>query len=119
MVGILNSSGPNINLSGYSGPDSTFSSIHLTAGLGDGKSTYFTWANPSDGGDDDDNKDCDGKDSDDKSCKADCDKKDSDGESCGDDDEGHKSVTPEPASIMLLGTGLVVLGGIVRRRLFS
>jgi hypothetical protein len=65
----------------------------------------------------DDNKDCDGKDSDGESCKSDCDKKDSDGESCGDDDEGYKNVTTEPASIMLHGTGLVVLGGVVRRKL--
>jgi hypothetical protein len=115
MVGIQNSSGPNIILSGHSGPDSIFSGIHLTGSLGDGKSTSFMWSQPFGGGDY--NKDCDDKNSEGSSCKADCDKKGSDGKSCGGDDEGHKSVTPEPASIMLLGTGLVVLGGVVRRKL--
>jgi hypothetical protein len=78
----------------------------------------FTWTKISDQVEGcNDNKDCDGKDSDSESCKSDCDKMDSDGESCGGDEEDHKSVTPEPASIMLLGTGLVVWGGVVRRKL--
>ena len=115
VVGIQSNSTSFISLSGSNGPDNNFSGVHLTAGLADGKSNYFTWA-PSGGGGD--NNDCDGKDSDGKSCKGDCDDKDSDGKGCGDDD-GHKHVTPEPASIMLLGTGLVVLGGIVRRKLVS
>ena len=33
------------------------------------------------------------------------------------DDDHKKSVTPEPGSILLLGTGIIALGGILRRRL--
>jgi hypothetical protein len=115
-IAIQNNSASSVSLAGYSNPNGNFTSIHSTAVLSNGISSYFTWA-PSGGGGD--NKDCDGKDSDGKSCKGDCDDKDSDGKGCGDDDDGHKNVTPEPASIMLLGTGLVFLGGIVRRKLVS
>jgi hypothetical protein len=118
LDGIQNDSRSYVNLASYTAPNSISSGVQLTGGLGAGKGTYFLWANPSGGGDD--NKDCDGKDSDSESCKKDdCDKKDSDSESCKDDDEGGKNVTPEPASIMLLGTGLLVLGGVVRRKLVS
>jgi PEP-CTERM motif-containing protein len=102
LVGLLNNSGSYFNLNGYSGPNSIFSGIHLTGGLGDGKSTYFEVTDPfGDGNDYYDKEDCDDKDGDSKSCE----------------DGGGKGVTPEPGSIMLLGTGLVVLGGTLRRKL--
>ena len=41
-----------------------------------------------------------------------------DGKPDGDDDD-NMHVTPEPGSMALLGTGLVALGGILRRRLRS
>jgi hypothetical protein len=130
---IQNNSASNVNLAGYSSPNSTFLSIHLTAGLGAGKSSYFTWAPPSDGGGDNkgcDSNDgegkscsegCDGNDGEGKSCSEGCDGNDGEGKSCGGDDDAPnpKNVTPEPASIMLLGTGLVFLGGIVRRKLLA
>lgn len=104
LVGIQNNSGSNKKLAGYIGPDNSFSGIHLTGGHGDGKSTNFEWADLS-GNDKDQNE------------KKDCDDKDWDGKSCSDGGSGFKSVTPEPGSILLLGTGLVVLGGVLRRKL--
>jgi len=107
LVGLQNKSGSYFNLNGYSGPNSIFSGIHLTGGLGDGKSTYFEAKDPfGDGHDNNGNND-----------KEDCDDKDGDSKAC--EDGGAKGVTPEPGSIMLLGTGLVLMGGIVRRKFSS
>jgi len=65
-------------------------------------------------------EDCNGNDGKGSSYSEGCDQMDSEGESCGGGDhENHENVTPEPASIMLLGTGIVVLGGVVRRKFVS
>jgi hypothetical protein len=105
LVDLLNKSGSYLNLNGYSGPNSIFSGIHLTGGLRDGQSTYFEVTDPhGDGNDNNDKEDCNDKDGESKSCE---------------DDGGGKGVTPEPGSIMLLGTGLVILGGTLRRRLLA
>jgi hypothetical protein len=103
LVGIQNNSGSYLNLNGHTGPNDIFSGIHLTGGLGDGKSTYFEVTDPF-------------GDSNDKNDKGDCDEKDGDSKSC-EDGGGAKGVTPEPGSIMLLGTGLMILGGTLRRKL--
>jgi len=91
LIGILNESGHYVTLTGYTGPNNVFSPIHLPTGLYDGKSTYFEIHDPFE---DDKGKD--------------------DGD---DDDDNHNSVTPEPSSLLLLGTGALVLGGLIRRKL--
>ncbi len=88
LIGILNNSGTYLSLWGYTGPNNVFSSLHLTGGLWDGKSTYFEMKDPFE--DDNDR---------------------------GGEDDDQKNVTPEPGSILLLGTGLVVSAGLVRRQL--
>jgi hypothetical protein len=93
LIGILNESGHYITSTGYGGPNNVFSSVDLSTGLYNGKSTYFEIHDPFE---DDKGKD-DGDDD--------------------DDDDDHKSVTPEPSSLLLLGTSTVVLGGIIRRKL--
>jgi hypothetical protein len=103
LVGLQNKSGSYVNLNGYSGPNSIFSGIHMTGGLRDGQSTYYEVTDQhGDGNDNHDKEDCDDKDGDSKSCE---------------DGGGPKGATPEPGSIMLLGTGLVILGGTLRRKL--
>jgi len=89
LVGILNNSGTYLSLSGYTGPNSAFSSLHLTGGLWNGQSTYFEMDDPFEH----DTKHVDGD----------------------DDDSGQ--VTPEPGSMLLLGTGLAFVGGLLRRQL--
>ena len=92
LVGIQNNSGSYLSLSYYKGSDDAFSGIHLTGGLDDGKRTYLVTKDSYESGD-------------------------GEGE-YGDDGNGWH-VTPEPGSIVLLGTGLVVLSGILRRKLAS
>ena len=95
LVGIQNNSGSYINLADHNRPDKLFSGLHLTGGLRDGKSTYFNIKDPSENDDEKNGKD------DDK------------------EDDDHKNPTPEPSSMVLLGTGLAALGGILRRKLLS
>jgi hypothetical protein len=82
LIGIQNNSGSNFNLSGYTGPSGAFSGIHLSGILGNGKSTYFETTDPLE-------NDGNGNDSDD------------------DDGSSQKCVTPEPATILLLASGLI------------
>ena len=95
LVGIENNSGSYIDLADYKGPNNLFSGLHLTGGLWDGKRTYFTMK---------DSSEADGETGDDNS---------------EDDDGGKPKPTPEPSSMVLLGTGLMGLGGILRRKLLS
>ena len=96
LVGIQNNSGSYINLAGYNGPNKIFSGIHLGGGLGDRKSTYLVIK---DSGEHDDGKDDDNE---------------------RDEEDGPRKMhTPEPSSMALLGTGIMVLGGILRRRLLA
>ena len=88
LVGIQNNSGQYISLQGYNGPNNAFSGIHLTGGLNDGQSTHFVMKDWLEYGNQADN----------------------------DDDDQNRHITPEPGSIALLGTGLVVLGGVLRRK---
>ncbi|MGH9678490.1 MAG: PEP-CTERM sorting domain-containing protein [Candidatus Acidiferrales bacterium] len=101
LFGIQNNSGSYFDLTGYKGPNNIFSGIHLTGGLDDGKSTYFETDGSFDDNDGEDDKSFDHK----------------DGDSNGYCDT--KSVTPEPSSILLLGTGLIALWGVLRRKLLS
>jgi hypothetical protein len=88
LVGIQNSSGSYLSLSDYKGSYKALSGIHLTGGLSDGKSAYYVTKDSS---------------------ELDDEKKE--------DDDEDEHVTPEPGSMLLLGTGLAVLGGILRRKL--
>jgi hypothetical protein len=87
FIGIKNNSGHYIDLASFNGPDGPFPGLHLTGGLWDKNYAYFEMKDPFEH---DDGKD-------------------------DDDDDGMK-VTPEPGSMVLLGTGLVALGGVLRRR---
>jgi hypothetical protein len=88
LVGIQNSSGSYLSLSDCKGSYKAFSGIHLMGGLSDGKSAHFVTKDSSE----------------------------SANEKTEDDDQD-EHVTPEPGSLVLLGTGLMLLGGILRRKL--
>jgi hypothetical protein len=93
LAGIQNNSGYYIGLTGYNCPNNAFSSLHLTGGHESGEHTSFVikdFFEHYDGTDDSD-----------------------------DDDYGKLRVTPERSSVALLGTGLLDLGGILRRGLRS
>jgi PEP-CTERM motif-containing protein len=93
LFGIQNNSGSYMSLTGYDGSNNVFSDLHLMGELGNGKHAYFEMKDLFEHGNGKDNAD--------------------------DDDHCKVGVTPEPSSIALLGTGLMALGGILRRRLRS
>lgn len=108
-----NSSFSYVNHAAFTGSNSIF----LTGRLRNRKSPHYAWGESTGGG----NDDCEDGSSDGGSCAEACDSKEGDSESCGGEgeDDDHESVTPEPVSFMLLGTGLVVLGWGLRRKLLS
>jgi hypothetical protein len=87
LIGILNNSGIYISLLGYTSPNNVFSSVHLTGGLWNGKSTYFEMKDPFED------------------------------QKIDDHDDNDRHVSPEPGTILLLRTGLLVAGGPLRRQL--
>jgi hypothetical protein len=91
IVGIHNDSGSYKSLWGYTGPNNMLSGLNLKGGLEDGESTYIVMKDSFAYFDKEDDKE--------------------------DDDPYKICVTPEPGSLALFGTGLVFLGGVLRRKL--